>query len=75
METIEIKWDLLGAKLARLNDDDQAKFFTGFAKELKSWDTHYAREAQMLHINSNLCIDVKKTLEDYLPALWYEEKN
>ena len=74
IETIEIKWDLLGAKLASLSDDEQSKFFTGFAKELKSFDTHYAREMQMMFVNNKLNKEVKKTLEEYMPALWHEEK-
>jgi len=39
IETIEIKWDLLGAKLATLSDDEQSKFFEGFAFELSRYES------------------------------------
>ena len=66
IDTIDIKWDMLGAKLASLSDNEQSKFFTGFAKELASFDTHYNREMQMMSVNGKLSKDVKKTLEDYI---------
>ena len=75
INTIEIKWDLLGAYLASGSDTEQAAFFKGFAKELgsPSFGSHYAREMQMMHTNDKLDKDTKKTLEEYLPALWYKE--
>lgn len=73
MNYIDIKWDFLGAKLATLSADKQALFFKGFAKELANYDTHYARETQMLYVNDKMSDDVKKTLKEYLPSLWYEE--
>ena len=73
IDTIEIKWDLLGARLATLSDEEQSEFFTGFAKELMSFETHYKREMQMTFVNGKMKKEVKKTLEKYLPALWYEE--
>jgi len=36
MDTIKIEWDLLGAKLATLSDEEQGKFFKGFAFELSN---------------------------------------
>lgn len=75
IETIEIKWDLLGAKLASLGDDAQSEFFKGFGKELASpsYESHYRREMQMLSINAKLPRDVKNTLSEYFPSLWYED--
>ena len=74
INAIEIKWDLLGAKLATLDDNAQSEFFNGFAKELasQSYESHFHRENQMLSINEKLSEDVKKTLEEYLPSLWYK---
>jgi len=74
MEVISIKWDLLGAKLAVLSDEEQAAFFTGFASELAAYDTHYAREMQMHFIAAKLKPSTIKTLRDYLPYIWFEKK-
>lgn len=75
INTIEIKWDLLGAKFAILDFEDQAKFFDGFAKEImsSSYESHYHREVQMLNVNNKLSEKTKNTLEKYLPALWFKE--
>lgn len=73
LNTIEIKWDLLGAKLAALGDDEQSKFFMGFARELASFETHYQREVQMISVGDKLDERAKQTLEKYLPAMWYKD--
>ena len=74
-ETIEIKWDLLGAKLASIGADEQSEFFKGFARELASpsYESHYRREMQMLYVNAKMSREVKETLCKYFPSLWYED--
>ena len=74
MDTISIKWDFLGAKLATLSGEEQALFFKGFAFELSKYETQYAREAQMFAIQRKLSGESQKTLEETLPCLWYKEK-
>jgi len=66
INTIEIKWDLLGAYLAAGSDVEQSEFFTGFAKEFASpnFGSHYAREMQMIEVNNKLNDKVKKILEE-----------
>lgn len=71
-EEITIKWDLLGAKLATLSDNEQSEFFKGFAIELNHFDSHYLKEMQMLYIKDKLEKKIKDILKEYLPALWYE---
>jgi len=72
-DIIDIKWDFLGAKLATLSDEEQALFFVGFAKELDSFESHYAKEMQLTNVNSKLSDKVKDVLKRYMPAIWYKE--
>jgi len=74
-ESINIQWDLLGAELAILPDAEQALFFRGFARELNSFESHYAKEMQMININAKLEEKDKTVLEAYLPAIWYKGEN
>lgn len=73
MDEISINWRLMGAKLAILGDDEQSEFFTGFAKELYTFETHMKKEMQMISVGEKLSIGVKKVLEKYLPSLWEKE--
>lgn len=70
METIDVKWDLLGAKLARLSDEEQGKFFTGFAFELNKFESTYMKQLQMCSINKKLSKEHKEILEESLPCIW-----
>ena len=70
MKEIKINWDYMGAKLANLDDEEQAKFFIGFAKELDSWDTHYRKEMQMVHISLKLDKKIKEILNTYLTTIF-----
>ena len=72
MKEIIFDWESIGAKLASLSDDEQSKFFTGFASELDSFDTHYSKEMQMISINRKLKPTTIDILEKYLPAISYE---
>lgn len=73
IETITIKWDLLGAHLATLSDIEQAEFFRGFAFELGQYETNYRRELQMLAIRDKLTKDEQKILEESFPCLWLKK--
>jgi len=70
INTIEIKWDLLGAKLAALSDVEQAEFFKGFASELRSWESTYIANSQIIATGEKLSDNDKKTLEAIMPCLW-----
>lgn len=70
---IEFDWYLIGAKLANSDDAEQSQFFSGFAKELDSWETHAQKEMQMCCVNSKLKDKVKEILKNYLPMLWYKD--
>lgn len=74
-DVIQIRWDFLGAKLATLSDEEQALFFKGFANELNSFESHYAKEMQMTYVNSKLDNKTKDVLERYMPAIWYKDEN
>jgi hypothetical protein len=41
IETISIKWDLLGAKLSQLGDEEQGEFLKGFARGLMGYESNY----------------------------------
>lgn len=73
IDTIEIKWDLLGAKLAHLSDKEQAEFFAGFAFELSKYESQYKRELQLLSVRDKLSNANRKMLEESLPCLWFNE--
>jgi hypothetical protein len=72
METIKIEWDLLGAKLANLSDEEQGKFFKGFAYELNKYESQYKVQLQMFGIKNKLNKKEIDILEDALSCLWYK---
>jgi hypothetical protein len=74
LESIEIKWDLLGAKLAKLTDEEQSKFFKGFAHELDTYESDFMVQMQMFYVKDKLNDNEKAILENALTCLWYEEK-
>ena len=73
MDTIKIEWDLLGAKLATLSDEEQGKFFMGFAFELSKYESAYKRQLQMFAVRDRLGKREIETLEESLSCLWYTE--
>jgi len=72
MESIEIKWDLLGAKLANLSDEEQGLFFKGFAIELNNYESRYMAGIQVCAIRGKLKLSEQTILKDLLPLLWEE---
>ncbi len=72
IETITIRWELLGARLAALTSDEQAAFFNGFAAELDHYDSRYKAELQLGFVNSELTTKARATLKDLLPMLWVQ---
>ena len=74
IETIEIKWDLLGAKLATLSDKEQGSFFHGFAQELNHFESVYKQQIQMCFTADKLTAQDKKILEELLPCLYEVKK-
>jgi len=73
MDTIKIEWDLLGAKLATLSDEEQGKFFKGFAFELSKYESSYKRQLQMFAVRDKLSKKEIETLEESLSCFWYTE--
>jgi len=73
-ECIEYNWELLGAKLARLSDEEQGKFFHGFACELTHFESAHAAQLQMCFVQDKLTKKEQKILEENLPSLWYKEE-
>ncbi len=74
IEVIKINWELLGARLAALGDDDQAAFFDGFAAELHSYKSHHRIEMQLMKAGDLMRPRAKALLKDHLPCLWFEEE-
>lgn len=74
LDAVDFRWDILGAKLATLGDDEQAQFFKGFARELNGYESHFRRECQMMACGDKLDARAKQTLEKYLPAMWFKEE-
>ena len=73
LETIKIDWELLGSKLATLSDDEQAKFFTGFALELNHFESRHQAELQLAFVNKKFNEKERKIMEDLFPMLWYKD--
>lgn len=74
MESIEFNWGLIGAKLAKLSDKEQAEFFKGFAFEINTFESEYKGQLQMCHVGSQLTKKEKEILENALPSIWYKEE-
>ena len=73
MDAIKIEWDFLGAKLALLSDEEQAKFFRGFAFELGKYESTYKRQMQMFYIRDKLKKSEIDILEESLSCIWYKD--
>lgn len=50
LEVININWRVLGAQLARMSDDEQYEFFSGFADEMNKYETFHQRDMQLCYI-------------------------
>jgi len=61
-EKESINWEYIGAVLANMTDEDQAKFFKAFVKEVKTWGTYYQVEYQMASISQLLTDNEKEIL-------------
>jgi hypothetical protein len=73
MKEISINWKLMGAKLARLSDEEQAEFFKGFVFELKTWDTNASVQFQLAGVNIKMTPKEREYMRKNLPSLWFEE--
>lgn len=58
----EIDWAYVGALFAAANENDQAAFLKGAAKEFMSWPTQYQREMQIWAANGHLTDDERELL-------------
>jgi len=70
-----LNWAELGAALCNISDDEQSKFFYGFAHELasRSFESNFKRECQMISIGKRLDPKSKEILAEFLPAIWFKE--
>lgn len=59
MESININWYLMGAKLAALGSNEQNAFFRGFCDELFTYESKMAYELQLISIREGKCKDEK----------------
>jgi hypothetical protein len=50
LKALNIKWDVLGAQLANLSDEEQRAFLRGFAQEMNKYPTEYQRDLQLAAI-------------------------
>lgn len=73
LESISINWKLMGAKLARLSDNEQVEFFTGFVKEMQAYESNQAAQMQLCYVNHALKEDVREWMRDNLGCLWIDE--
>lgn len=60
---IEIDWELAGARLAHLTDDDQVAFLRGFINECNKWGTRLEVERQLAMVNLKLTSEERETLK------------
>ena len=73
MKSINIDWEALGAQFAHMEDNTQALFFKGLARELKTWETHYHKELQFAYVSRLLKPEEKEELE-VLGMLWFKDE-
>lgn len=55
-------WGYIGAKLAQVDDNEQAEFFRAFVEEIKTFETQHQRDVQLSAIGSKLSNEEKKYL-------------
>jgi len=72
-ESIKIDWEILGAELADLSDDEQGDFFRGFIREVMKYDTHFKRESQFISIGKKLSDTDRDNMSELFSAIWYKE--
>lgn len=58
-------WSYIGAKLAQSDDNEQAEFFKGLAKELRSFETRHQAEMQTISTASKLSREDKEILSGF----------
>lgn len=70
---ITLNWEALGAEFANLDDNVQACFFNGLARELKHWPSDHGKQMQSANIASKIGEEDRKELENFLSMLYYKE--
>jgi hypothetical protein len=74
IEIFNVDMELLGAKFARMDSIEQAKFFKGLTRELMRWDSDYQKEMQFTYTANELKNEEKRELEIIFGALTYREE-
>lgn len=70
---IILNWEALGAEFANLDDNIQADFFNGLARELKHWTSDHNKQMQSANIATKISESEKKELENFLSMLYYKD--
>jgi F0F1-type ATP synthase alpha subunit len=73
VQPILIDMEALGAEFAVMDSTDQAKFFRGLARELKTWKSDYQKQLQFAHVASEITPADKGELENALGMLWLKD--
>ena len=61
MQTIKINYEAFGAEFANADNDKQALFFKGFARELANWTSDHNKSLQGCDVRN--CLE-KKDIEE-----------
>ena len=54
IETFNINWQSLGARLASLSTEEQIPFFVGFCNEMLKYPSHHDMEMQLTYIREGM---------------------
>jgi hypothetical protein len=63
---VTIDLELLGAQFVNMGSDEQAKFFVGMAKEIKTWKSQHQAQMQFAYIVDGIPKELLPILEDVL---------
>ncbi len=72
LHAASINWEIAGAELASLSDNEQALFFKGFLAELRSWGSITKAQMQMEYIRVKLSDTDKRFAIDTFGQLVHE---
>jgi hypothetical protein len=73
IQAVNIDMEAFGAQFANMDDNDQALFFKGLARELICWKSEHLAQMQFHGVAKGLKEDEKRALDNALGCLWYKE--
>lgn len=74
IKSVEINWEAFGAEFATESDENQAKFFKGFACEISHWVSDHHKQMQGSMVADKLTESHKKELETFMQMLWFKDQ-